>query len=504
MRKSSTPSFRSQASLLPGISIDKGSGRPMYWQLYDEIKRLVLDGVIPAGTSMPSPRLVASEFGCSRHTVATAYEFLIAEGILAANHGVGTFVSDLLDLTFAGAEASLLTAPTPRSLEISRFAAELEHGGIARNEEDPLQTFGIPDAEGFPYELWSKIHGRIWSRPAPSLLQATSAQGYEGLREAICSFAHRTRGIKATPDQVLITSGTTQSLDLLLRGLLNPGDATWIEDPGRPKAATLLKALGMNGIAVPVDEHGLQVDIAEQQAGDAKAVLITASHHYPTGATLSLERRLRLLSWANRTGGWIFEDDYDGEIIADGRPILPIYSLGQSDRVVYMGTFSKSISPQLRLGYLICHPSLVRLLVKLRYYVDYFPPMSMQPVLAEFIVAGHLDSYIRRMRRIYRERQALFAGEISEHGAEEFVLFENAPTLFQPLGMRDTPNAFLDRNLAEQARQAGIPAFALSSFYFQALPKPGVIVGTGRLHRDSIPTAVKQLVAMSGKIRSAR
>jgi GntR family transcriptional regulator / MocR family aminotransferase len=475
----------------------------MYWQLYDEIKRLVLDGVIPAGTSMPSPRLVASEFGCSRHTVATAYEFLIAEGILAANHGVGTFVSNLLDLTFEGSEAGSQTARAPRALEISRFAAELERGGIDRDEEDPLQTFGIPDAEGFPYELWSKIHARIWSRPTRSLLQATSAQGYEGLREVICSFAHRTRGIKATPDQVLITSGTTQSLDLLLRGLLNPGDTTWIEDPGRPKAATLLKALGMNGIAVPVDENGLQVDVAEEAADGAKAVLITASHHYPTGATLSLERRLRLLSWANRTGGWIFEDDYDGEIIADGRPILPIYSLGQSDRVVYMGTFSKSISPQLRLGYLICHPNLVRLLVKLRYYLDYFPSMSTQPVLAEFIRGGHLDSYIRRMRRIYRERQALFAAEISAHGAQEFVLFENAPTLFQPLGMRDTPNAFLDRYLAEQARQAGIPAFALSSFYFQARPQPGVIVGTGRLRRDLIPTAVKELVAMSGKIRSA-
>jgi GntR family transcriptional regulator/MocR family aminotransferase len=264
----------------------------------------------------------------------------------------------------------------------------------------------------------------------------------------------------------------------------------------------LLKALGMNGIAVPVDEHGLQVEVAEEVASGAKAVLITASHHYPTGATLSLERRLRLLSWANRTGGWIFEDDYDGEIIADGRPILPIYSLGQSDRVVYMGTFSKSISPQLRLGYLICHPDLVRLLVKLRYYVDYFPSMSMQPVLAEFIEAGHLDSYIRRMRRTYRERQTLFAAEISEYGAQEFALFKNAPTLFQPLGMLDTRNAFLDRNLAEQARQVGIPAFALSSFYFQAPARPGVIVGTGRLHRESIPTAVKQLIAMSCKIRS--
>lgn len=478
------------------MRLDKNSGRSMYWQLYDEIKRLILEGVIPVGTSMPSPRLVASEYGCSRHTVATAYDYLIAEGLLAARHGVGTLVSSLQDLALddAGFGAQAGCAPLP--LQISRFAQELERGRIDRDEEDPLQTFGIPDAESFPHALWSKIYAGVWARPKRSLLQATSAQGYQGLREAICTFVHRTRGIRTTPDQILITTGTTQSLYLLLRCLLNPGDGVWIEDPGRPKAASLIRASGMNSIAVPVDQQGLQVDTAEAQAPEAKAVLITASHHYPTGATLSLERRIRLLAWANKTGGWIFEDDYDGEIIADGRPLLPVYSLGQNDRVVYMGTFSKSISPQLRLGYLICQPELVRLLANLRYYVDYFPPMSMQPVLAEFINGGHLDSYIRRMRRTYRERQALFAAEISQHGTEEFTLFGNAPTLFQPLGMRNTSDAFLDLVLAQRARQINIPAFALSSFYFKAPPQPGVIIGTGRLQTGEIPAAVERLIGL--------
>jgi GntR family transcriptional regulator/MocR family aminotransferase len=495
---------RSQASLLPSIRVDKGSARPMYWQIYDEVKRLVVDGVIPGGTSMPSPRLVASEFGCSRHTVATAYDYLVAEGILVTSHGVGTFVSNLPGLPINGAWVGARLAHVPRALDVSRFAAKLERVGSDRDEEDPLQRFGTPDTERFPWELWSKIHTRVWSRPERTLLQSSSAQGYAGLRRAICDLAHRTRGIRATPDQVLITAGTTQSLDLLLRALLDPGNSIWLEDPGRPKAKMLVKALGMTPIAVPVDEHGLQVDVAEEQAQDAKAVLITASHHYPTGATLSLERRIRLLSWANRTGGWIFEDDYDGEIIADGRPILPIYSLGQNDRVVYMGTFSKSISPQLRLGYLICHPNLVRLLVTLRYFIDYFPPMNIQPVLAEFINGGHLESHIRRMRRTYRERQARFTSEIKTQGADEFALFPSAPTLFQTLGMRDTPDVFLDRELAQRARKIGIPANALSSFYFQAPPRPGVIVGTGRLDIGAIPTAVNRLVAASREIRAAR
>jgi GntR family transcriptional regulator/MocR family aminotransferase len=503
MRNTRTAQPRAQASLLPGIRIDRNSARAMYWQLYDEVKRLVLEGVIPGGTSMPSPRLVAAEFGCSRHTVATAYDYLVAEGILGASHGVGTFVSHLPGLPIGGGGQDLPAGACARALSVSRFASGLQEDPILRDEEDPLQTFGIPDSTRFPWELWSKLHAQVWSSPKQTLLRSSSPQGYEGLRRAICELAHRTRGIRATPDQVLITSGTTQSLDILLRALLDKGDGVWLEDPGRPKAAKLITALGMEALPVPVDGSGLQIDVAERTAPDARAALITASHHYPTGATLSLERRIHLLSWANRTGAWIFEDDYDGEIIADGHPIQPIYSLGQNDRVVYMGTFSKSISPQLRIGYLICSPELIQVLVRIRYYLDYFPSMSIQPVLAAFIDRGHLDSHIRKMRRAYRERQALFAAEVEKQGSEEFSLYPNAPALFQALGMKSTADPTLDRELSRLAREIGIPAYALSSFFFKAPPEPGVIVGTGRLETNLIGGAVSRLVAASGGLRLA-
>jgi GntR family transcriptional regulator/MocR family aminotransferase len=501
MRKPRTAQPRAQASLLPGIRVDRNSPRAMYWQLYDEVKRLVVEGVIPGGTSMPSPRLVAAEFGCSRHTVATAYDHLVAEGILGASHGVGTFASHLAGLPIGGSGHGPPAGGCARELNVSRFASRLQQERNLRDEEDPLQTFGIPDSTRFPWELWSKLHSQVWSSPKVTLLRSSNPQGYEGLRRAICELVHRTRGIRVTPDQVLITSGTTQSLDILLRALLDKGDRVWLEDPGRPKAAKLINALGMEAFPVPVDGNGLQVDVAERMAPDAKAALITASHHYPTGATLSLERRIHLLSWANRTGAWIFEDDYDGEIIADGRPIQPIYSLGQNDRVVYMGTFSKSISPQLRIGYLICTPELIRVLVRIRYYLDYFPSMSIQPVLAEFIDRGHLDSHIRKMRRAYRERQAIFAAEIEKQGSGEFTLYPNAPTLFQALGMRFTADPTLDRELSRLARDIGIPAYPLSSFFFEAPPKPGVIVGTGRLEPGFIGGAVTRLVAASRGLR---
>jgi GntR family transcriptional regulator/MocR family aminotransferase len=443
---------------------------------------------------MPSPRLIASEFGCSRHTVSTSYDFLIAEGILVSRHGVGTFVSEVPSLLLEAPQSGDVEDGRSHALALSRFATSLEDGGIGRDEEDPLQTFGIPDVDTFPWTQWAKIYSGIWSQPRPPQLRTFSAQGDLRLREAICQLAHRTRGIKATPDQVLITTGTTQSLDLLLRALLNPGASVWIEDPGRPKAAALIHALGMTAIPVPVDDAGIQVETAQEAFRGAGAALVTASHHYPTGATLSLERRIALLSWANQTGGWVFEDDYDGEIIADGRPMLPIYSLGCSDRVIYMGTFSKSISPQLRLGYLICRSDLVQALVKLRYYIDYFPPVSLQPVLAQFIEAGHLEAHIRRMRRIYRERQTIFSAEVARHGSNEFALTPTAPALFQTLKFRDLSADVDDRLLAQQARISAIPAYALSAFFFRASSQPGVIVGTGRLRVPAISEKVKQLV----------
>ena len=492
---------RARASLLPGVAIDKTSGRAVYWQLYDEIKRLILEGIIPAGSSMPSPRLVALEFGCSRHTVSTAYEYLSAEGLLSASHGVGTFVSSLVEsslLNYSPAESEVQLA---RRLQPSNFALALEAGRMERDEEDPLQTFGIPDADNFPWSAWSKVYASIWSKPQRDLTRATSPQGYPRLREAICTFVHRVRGIRATPDQVLITAGTTQSVDLLLRSMLNEGDPVWVEDPGRPKAVALIQAMKMRRVAIPVDEHGLRVDIAEERAPDARAALITPSHHYPTGATLSLERRLRLLAWASRTGGWIFEDDYDGELIADGRPLLPIYSLGQNDRIVYMGTFSKSISPQLRLGYIICNRELIQHLTRFRYFLDYFPAMNMQPVLAEFISSGKLDAYVRRMRKSYRERQKAFASQIERHSHPEFELYRNAPALFQPLGLSEA--SYSDSALAQLARGHGIPAFPLSPFYFDVTPKPGIIIGTGRLPLEMIPQIVENLVEASRMLSSA-
>jgi GntR family transcriptional regulator/MocR family aminotransferase len=475
------------------LTLAADDDRPLYWQIYGEIKRLILEGIIPAGNLLPSPRILASQLNCSRHTVATAYDYMVAEGLLDSVHGAGTFVSKLSG-AIAGSSTLDEQAGAFKIPPLSHFSQTLTQGMLPRNEQDPLQVFGMPDSDAFPYEQWAKLFARIWSRPMRSLVQSSNPLGYPDLRRAICAMLHRTRGIQANPEQVLITSGTTQSLDLLLRVLLNPGDEVWIEDPGRPKAAALVRAHSMTPVSVPLDDSGLLVSEGERRAAAARAAIVTASHHYPTGATLSLERRVNLLSWANKAEGWIFEDDYDGELIASGKPILPIYSLGQAKRVIYMGTFSKSISPQLRIGYIIAHEHVISAVAQARYFLDYFPSMMIQPVLAAFITEGHLDGYVRRMRRIYKERQQLFAATVAERGPGLFQIKDNAPGLFLPLLPRaDVPPGF-DRDLAAEARRIGMPAYDLSSFYFQQPPEPGILIGTGRINPATMPDMVRQFI----------
>ncbi|MBB3237079.1 PLP-dependent aminotransferase family protein [Phyllobacterium endophyticum] len=488
----------SQVSHLTGIQIDRGNDIPLYWQFYLELKRLLLTGAIQTGDALPSARSLAREFSCSRHTVATAFEYLQAEGLLSSSQGVGTFVVDTGTKPVAAAATSVARQP----ITISRFAQRLAEKQTGRDEQDPLQTFGIPDAGSFPFGQWTKAYANVWRDPSPALRTRIDHQGFVELRQSICKLLHRTRGITASPENVLITSGTTQSLYLLVQLLLEPGAQVVIEDPGRPKVEALLRASEIAVHAWPVDQEGLQLQKLEPPNNAIKAVIVTPSHHYPTGASLSLQRRLTLLDWAHRNNNWIFEDDYDGEILADGKPVAPLYSLGQSDRVVYMGTFSKSIHPQLRLGYIVARPDLIRELIKVRYYIDYFPSTHLQPVLANFIDDGSLERHLRKMRRLYRDRQNAFIGELRRQDPGFFLLSEFAPTLFLPLHFAAGADFVDDTVVAGQVRAASIPCFGLSSFYTSTPPDEGLIVGTSRLEAGDASTNVALILRAMAKAQS--
>ncbi|HEV2510272.1 PLP-dependent aminotransferase family protein [Bosea sp. (in: a-proteobacteria)] len=502
-RRDRSPCHRSQISLLTGLDIAHESKVPLYRQIYGELKRLILDGALAPGVMLSSPRALADQIKCSRHTVATAYDYLVYEGMLRSEHGVGTFVSELAAemvsdrLLRRDGDATAFSMPP-----LSRFGQRLTEMS-SRDETDPLQLFGASDSSLFPFEIWNRIHSRVWGGGKKRLGMSPLIGGHPDLREAISRLVQRTRGIQATPEQILITSGTTQSLDLLMRVLLDPGDKLMVENPGRPKAALLARAQGIELVPVDVDAAGLDVELGTDLACDARAALVTASHHYPTGATLSLERRIQLLSWASRTGGWIFEDDYDGELVAAGQPILPLFSLGRNNRVVYMGTFSKSIGSHLRIGYIIAHHEIISAIESARYYIDYFPPLTPQPVLATFIEGGHLESHIRRMRKVYSERQYLAKQEITRQAEGLFELSSEAPSLFLPAWLA-AAEPLTDKDIARLARSAEIPAFDMSSMYLTAARRQGIVLGTGRMDLKTIPEKIGLFIRLLNRSRPRR
>jgi GntR family transcriptional regulator/MocR family aminotransferase len=491
-----SPCHRSQISLLTGIDIAHGSEVPLYRQIYNELKRLIHAGALTPGTLLSSPRVLANQIKCSRHTVATAYDYLVDEGMLFSEHGVGTFVAklpaDMIPDGMLRRDDDLATFSMPPLSAFGRHLTEMR----ARDEADPLQIVGASDSSLFPFEIWNRIHSRIWGGGKKLLGASPLKSKHLDLREAICRLVQRTRGIQCSRDQVLITSGTTQSLDLLMRVLLDPGNKMIVENPGRPKAALLARAQGLELVPVDVDAAGLDVELGIDLAFDARAALVTASHHYPTGATLSLERRIQLLSWASRTGGWIFEDDYDGELVSDRQPILPLFSLGRNNRVAYMGTFSKSIGSHLRIGYIIAHPDVVLALEAARYYIDYFPPLMPQPVLATFIEEGYLESHIRRMKKIYSERQYLTKQEIALKAAGRFELDIQSPSLFLPAWLVAAGGTLTDKDVARLARSAGIPAFDMSSLYLTPPRRQGIVLGTGRMDVKTIPEKIESLARL--------
>jgi GntR family transcriptional regulator/MocR family aminotransferase len=270
---------------------------------------------------------------------------------------------------------------------------------------------GLPALDEFPVALWARLTARRWRRDGAALLGYTDARGYPPLREAIARYAVTARGVRCTPDQVVVVNGAQHGVDLLARVLLDPGDAAWVEDPGWWPVRAAVRAVGARPVRVPVDAGGLVVAEGERRAPDARLAFVTPSYQAPLGAVLSLERRLALLAWAGRAGAWVLEDDYNGEYRYDAPPLPAVQGLdravhGDAGRVVYVGSLSKTLAPGLRLGYLIVPPALVEPLRQARGASDLHTAVPEQAVLADFLAEGHFARHVRRTRALYRRRQA--------------------------------------------------------------------------------------------------
>jgi GntR family transcriptional regulator/MocR family aminotransferase len=481
------------------ISLDPRSATPLHRQLYEGIRDAVLAGRLSAGARLPSTRALAADLDISRNTVAGAFDQLLAEGYIEGRPGAGTFVArelpdELLRVSPAIRTPSRSRVPAPRLSARGRMLAATPVAPAAREGASACAFRpGIPALDAFPRDLWSRIAARQYRQSKFDLFSYGNPAGHPPLRRAIAEYIRAARGVNCSWEQVIVTSGSQQALDLAARVLLDPGDTAWVEDPGYFGARGAWTAAGVRCVPVPVDGEGLSVAQGEQLARQARMTYVSPSHQYPLGVTMSLARRMALLAWARRRGAWIAEDDYDSEFRYAGRPLAALQGLDHAGRVIYIGTFSKVLFPALRLGYMVVPAGAVDAFAAARALADRHPPGPSQALVAEFLTEGHFARHIRRMRTLYAERQsALLAAAQREWSG----LFEVSPAAAGMHLLAWLPKRSNDRDISNRAAAAGIVAPPLSAYYHRAASAPpALLLGYSALNARKIQEAVRRLAA---------
>jgi GntR family transcriptional regulator/MocR family aminotransferase len=480
------------------------SGAPLYRQIYEAIRRFILSGEFAPGRKLPSTRALAAELNVSRITVVNAYDQLLAEGYLEGRTGAGTFVGAELpdDLLQTGARKKAIPARVaPVPLRLSQFGKLLAAKNLSAVREQMTATFqpfqnGLTAVEEFPFETWARLAARWQRNPTRSVLGYGDPQGYRPLREAIAAHLAAARGINAAPEQVVITAGAQQALDLTARIFITPGDSVLTEEPCYLEARGAFEAAGANIIPVPVDSEG--IDIAGVPAGGARAklVYVTPSHQYPLGVTMSLSRRLALIEWARGAEAWIIEDDYNSEFRYAGRPLAALQGLDPAGRVIYIGTFSKTIFPSLRLGCLVLPDELVDVFTAARALTDVHSSLIDQAVLAEFISEGHFARHVRRMRTLYESRQRILLEECRKQ-LGGLLEVEKADAGMHLVGW--LPEGVDDMVISKKATEQGVRLAPVSEYYVNRPARGGFILGYTAFDEKRIVAGVKIMKTLLGK-----
>jgi GntR family transcriptional regulator/MocR family aminotransferase len=453
------------------------SSEPLHVQLAAQIKSAVLSGKLPAKARLPSSRALAAELSISRNTVLTALDQLKSEGYLEAVRGSGTLVAaiSLQELARPRRPGAIATAPFRHRLA-PRWDEPLAkyHPSSALAAPRPFLP-GTPDLGAFPAELWSACLRRVSRRTELETAGYGHMSGHPRFRRVLCDYLSEARGVSAEPEQIIVTSSARGGIGLIASALLSPGEETWIEEPGFRSAKAIFSAGGGKLVAVPVDAQG--IDPSRSPPGGKPCLIYTTpSHQYPTGAVMTLARRLELLDLAGRSGAYIIEDDYDSEFQYRGRPIAALQGLDNKGCVLYLGTFAKSLLPALRVGFVVVPPGLVDGFAKVHRHTGQFVPPVMQLALADFIERGHHRAHVRRMRTVYASRLAAFAEGIAGQSRGALAAATPDGGLQTVVTSRD---GMEDEVLASFLAQAGVQCQPLSDF--RMLPEirahRGVLMG---------------------------
>lgn len=456
---SSTTNFPDWSALDPVLPAEG----PRRVALYGALRRAIESGRLAAGARLPTTRALAERFGLARGAAVAAFEMLIADGFAEARVGAGTFVA----------------AAVPRLAPARPSATE-----AAAGPEPALPgALGCATPDDLTLRLFRSRLARRLARPDPRWFSYGDPRGSRALREAIAAHLRAERGVRAEADRIVVTAGTQQGLDLVLRAALAPGDRVWIEDPCYPMALTALRGAGLDVVGVPVDGEGLDPAAGEALAPTARAVYVTPSHQFPMGVAMTLRRRLALIDWARRADAWIVEDDYDSEFRWTGAPLTALQGIDPGDRVIHLGTFSKALFPGLRIGWAVVPEALLPRVLALRERSDRFPPAFAEDALADLLREGHFAAHVRRARRRTRIARDALVEALAAAG-----LPVGAPDqglhLVAPL-----PAGTDDRALVAALRRVGFGGRALSAMFVGTPRAAGLVAGFSGFPADVLAAA---------------
>lgn len=465
------------------------AGRPVIRQVYDQVRSAIHAGALRPGGRLPSSRDLALRLGVARASVVAAYDQLLAEGYAQGRTGSGTYVSQ--DLSGVLDVAAPTPAPAAAPPVVPQRAREL--AAFPTPSIEP-QTFSngrtLMDARA--QDAWSVSTRRALRTLGPAHFGYSEPAGEPRLRAAIADYLRAARGVVCEAEQVIVTAGAQHAVDLAARLLLKPGDRVWLEDPGYANTWQALLAAGAEGHAVPVDRSGLVVQAGIAAAPDARAVFVTPSHQFPLGVAMSMGRRLELIAWARSAGAWIVEDDYASEFRYAGAPLASLQGLDGGERVIYVGTFNKSLFPGLRLGYLVAPKPLMASFAALRRLADRQPPTLTQAIALDFMESGQFAAHIRRRRLAYRAQRDALVEALRRR--LDHVLEPDVPDQGMHL-IAYLKDGRSDREVETRAAAKGVLARAISPLYHDAPPRQGLLLGFTGFPAKAMDAGVGRLAA---------
>lgn len=475
------------------ISDPANGSLPLHERIQRAIRTLILEGTLSHGKALPASRALATSLNVSRDTVEAAYSSLHAEGFIERQTGRGSFVSSSARFLKPRIRQHPPTAETRKAKLSARGKVIYESGGIREFSSPRPLAPGIPETRLFPIPSWERLQRQVLKEYQHKILEQSPPQGMERLRRAIAEYVNLERGTRASAEQVIVLTSSQQALALCSHVLLDNGESIVIEDPTYQGAHKAFKAAGLHPVPVPLDEKGISVGALNSLTEPARAIYLTPSHQYPTGVTLSLDRRLAVIDWANRHAAWIIEDDYDSEFHYEGKPMACLQGLDAYNRTIYIGTFTKSLFPGLRIAYMIVPSELTEPFTMARTLMDGHTASITQLTLAKFLEGGHFGAYIRKMRNVYVARRDKLASLMDEYLSDYVVYATPAGGMQMPCHLR---HGLSEKDIAAAARRADIDILGLTGLYAGSPVSTGFLMGFAAYTEREIEDAVKKLAAI--------